>query len=711
MPSGMDALLDPLGSARSLPLLAWLVVAMAVYIGLDLSQRVVAGRLYEGLRWLLCAALALGTGLWAAMVMQIGAQPLAIAYGYHPQDAFVVWLMSLATASVALMIAIGRPSSASRVAAAGALLGLGIFVTQVGTLLATGMKPGIVWNPLPLAGAAIVALLGAGSAFALTLLARPHVGGHPLAWRIGAAALLGAAVCLSQHLVVMAADLPFQASSLWASRMPGTAVLLLATFGSVVLLPVMLLTSNLEAQMRSSLRHAHGLMQRQALTDTLTTLPNRHALELELGHAVQRADREQERLALLFVDLDGFKPINESYGHGNGDQILREVAARLQSALPSDALVVRLGADQFLALLIGNPRREEVARRAAAVMVAVSAPVRLDDREASLSCSIGIAMYPEHGSAAALITHADAAMRASKGQGGATYCFFEPRMASGAREQVDLLRDLRRALTERQLELYYQPKVHAPSGQITGAEALVRWHHPTRGMVSPVVFIPIAERFGLISVLGDWVIDEACRQIGAWRNEGLRMRVSINLSVHQLRQGELSRHIAQALQRHNIQPHLLTVELTESVAMDDAEGTIRTIEALKQLGVNISIDDFGTGQSSLSYLRRLKVDELKIDRSFVFDLESSADARALVDAIVRLAQALGLKVVAEGVETDAQGAVLKTLGCDELQGFLFAKPMAARALAMWAMNADGPRALDFRQSLFGEKAPGMVENS
>jgi diguanylate cyclase len=512
----------------------------------------------------------------------------------------------------------------------------------------------------------------------------------------------------SQHLVTQAAELQQQSFSMWTTRLPGVAVTALAAAGALVLLPVMLLTSNLEAQVRASLRQARGVLQKHALTDLLTALPNRRAFELDLTHAVTRADHERERLALLFVDLDGFKPINESFGHAHGDQILREMAARLQTALPSDAAVARLGADQFLVLLHGNPRREDASRRASAMLAAVNAPIHVDGREASISCSIGIAMYPDHGSASALITHADAAMRASKGQGGATYCFFEARMASGAREQVDLLRDLRRALAERQLELYYQPKVHAPSGQITGVEALVRWHHPQRGMISPGVFIPVAERFGLIGALGDWVIEESCRQIGAWRAEGLRMRVSINLSVHQLRQGTLNRHIAMALERHRIQPHLLTVELTESVAMDDAEGTIRTIEALNALGVHISIDDFGTGHSSLSYLRRLNVSELKIDRSFVFDLDTSKDARALVDAIVRLAQALGLKVVAEGVETDAQGAILKTLGCDELQGYLYAKPMSARSLALWAMNNDGPRALDFRQSLFGETAPAPL---
>jgi len=704
----MELLTNSLGHLHAMVALEWLVIAMGAFVGLDLSQRVVAGRVYDSLRWLVCAALGLGTALWAAMAIHVAAVSLPFPIGYHPADIAGVWALTLALAGAALLVAVGRPATPARVLAAAMLLALAALLTQLGMLLSLGLKPGITWDTIGLGLSALAAVSGAVLAVSLACVQPARRGGRPLYWQLAAAALFGAAMVASQHLVTHAAELQQQSFSMWTTRLPGVAVTALAAAGALVLLPVMLLTSNLEAQMRASLRQARGVLQKHALTDLLTALPNRRAFELDLTHAVTRADHERERLALLFIDLDGFKPINESFGHAHGDQILREMAARLQTALPSDATVARLGADQFLVLLHGNPRREDASRRASAMLAAVNAPIHVDGREASISCSIGIAMYPDHGSASALITHADAAMRASKGQGGATYCFFEARMASGAREQVDLLRDLRRALAERQLELYYQPKVHAPSGQITGVDALVRWHHPQRGMISPGVFIPVAERFGLIGALGDWVIEESCRQIGAWRAEGLRMRVSINLSVHQLRQGTLNKHIAMALERHRIQPHLLTVELTESVAMDDAEGTIRTIEALNALGVHISIDDFGTGHSSLSYLRRLNVSELKIDRSFVFDLDTSKDARALVDAIVRLAQALGLKVVAEGVETDAQGAILKTLGCDELQGYLYAKPMSARSLALWAMNNDGPRALDFRQSLFGETAPAPL---
>jgi EAL domain-containing protein (putative c-di-GMP-specific phosphodiesterase class I) len=294
-------------------------------------------------------------------------------------------------------------------------------------------------------------------------------------------------------------------------------------------------------------------------------------------------------------------------------------------------------------------------------------------------------------------------MYAAKRIGGSSYAFFEPKMNAGMREQIDLQRDLREALaTGGQLQLYYQPKVHSASGRITGVEALVRWRHPQHGLLAPGLFIPVAERFGLIGALGDWVIDEACRQLRGWIDDGLQLRMAINLSVVQLRQEELLAKVRQALHENHLEGALLTFEITESVAMDDTEGTLRAFEALAALGVRLSIDDFGTGYSSLSYLRKLRAGQLKIDRSFVQDLDCSADARAIVEAVVRLSHSLGLNVVAEGVETEAQRKVLADLGCDELQGFLFARPMPAHVLAEWAADRGRPELVHFAPSAFVE---------
>jgi EAL domain-containing protein (putative c-di-GMP-specific phosphodiesterase class I) len=382
--------------------------------------------------------------------------------------------------------------------------------------------------------------------------------------------------------------------------------------------------------------------------------------------------------------------------------VLCEMGRRLRAMAAGREEVARAGGDEFLVLLRGSPGMADARERGHRLVQLLGEGFTLDERELAMSCSVGVAVFPEHGSHGRLITHAAAAMRAAKRQGGGGVSLFDPTMVAGARDQAELLRDLRRAVADRDLMLHYQPKVHAPSGQITGVEALMRWRHPQRGMVGPNVFIPLAERFGLIQSLGNWAIDEVCRQIRAWADEGLLMRVALNVSVHQLRQEGLVERIVDAMARHGVQPRQLTCEITETVAMEDTRKTLRAIERLKSAGVHLAIDDFGTGYSSLSYLRQLAAEELKIDRSFVMDLETSADARAIVDAVIKLAQALGMKVVAEGVETEGQQAILSELGCNELQGYLYAAAMPAEALTLWAMRRQGPRKLDFRPSLFDD---------
>ncbi|HRI17565.1 MAG TPA: bifunctional diguanylate cyclase/phosphodiesterase, partial [Burkholderiaceae bacterium] len=457
----------------------------------------------------------------------------------------------------------------------------------------------------------------------------------------------------------------------------------------------------IEDRLRGLLARARDELRRASTTDPLTLLPNRLLFEERLQRAVHRVDRSGQHLALLFLNVDGLKDVNESFGQSVGDAVLRTVGQRLRSFC-GQALLARAGGDEFLILFDDDPDATAVARRAAALLDEIARPCELPQHPVQVTASIGIAMYPDHGALSRLIPHASAALLAAKRAGGATYSFFEAHMVAGRRDEAELLRDLRGAIEARALELVYQPKIHAPSGQITGAEALMRWHHPRRGTISPQVFIPLAEHYGLIHTLGDWAIEEACRQIRAWRNQGLRMRVAINLSVHQLRQPDLAARVGAALKRHRLEPRLLTCEITESVAMDDSPATLEVIQQLAEVGVHLSIDDFGTGYSNLARLRQRSAEELKIDASLVLGLETSGDARAIVDAVVKLAQALDLKVVAEGVENEQQQAILRQLGCDELQGFLFAKPMTARALAHWAMTREGPRALDFRASLFGE---------
>ncbi|MGC4060438.1 MAG: bifunctional diguanylate cyclase/phosphodiesterase [Aquabacterium sp.] len=436
--------------------------------------------------------------------------------------------------------------------------------------------------------------------------------------------------------------------------------------------------------------------------DPLTGLATRLWLEDQLAAAVMRAEAKQRRLALLYIDLDGFKPINDSFGYACGDNLLREVGLRLQAMGRSTDTIARMGADEFLMLLDGDPDGASSALVADRIRHKLQRPYMVEGREVRLSCSIGIVLFPDHGPRGKLIARADAAMMAAKHAGGNMHCFFDASMEHDAESAIDLQRDLRTAIESGVgLELYYQPKIDGRDGQLTGAEALLRWHHPGKGMVSPAVFIPVAERFGLIGALGQWVTDEACRQVRLWLDAGLPLHVAINLSVHQLRQADLVDRIRESLKRHRVPPELITFEITESGAMEDAQASLRIFERIAQTGVALSIDDFGTGYSSLSYLRKLPASELKIDRSFVQDMDKEEDAKAIVRAVIKLAHALGLHVVAEGVETEAQQDILVRMGCDQLQGFLFARPMPAAKLLAWTAGDELPaRRPYFQQARF-----------
>jgi diguanylate cyclase len=426
-----------------------------------------------------------------------------------------------------------------------------------------------------------------------------------------------------------------------------------------------------------------------------------------LDEAVARCDRDAGTLCLLLVNLDNLQAVNDGYGHLQADLLIADAAQRLRQIAGPDTQLARMGGVEFLMLVHADlPTACDLA---GTVCKALARPYPVAGRaDMAMSCSVGLAAYPSHGARPRLVGHAAMAMRQVKLAGGGDYMVFHPKMAVDLQEQAELLADLRQAVVRGELELYYQPKVDARNLQITAAEALLRWHHPQRGMVSPALFIPLAERHGLICAIGNWVIDDAARQAAAWRAQGLRMRVAINISAYQMRQDDLVDRLEAALARHQLQPGRFTCEITESVAMEDTQVTQRSFERLRRAGLHVSIDDFGVGQTSLSYLRRLPAAELKIDASFVQDLGQSDEARAIVDAVVKLAHALGLRVVAEGVETEGQRDMLVQLQCDELQGFLFAKPMAASQLTVWAQLADGQAPLQtvhFRDSLFQETQP------
>lgn len=459
------------------------------------------------------------------------------------------------------------------------------------------------------------------------------------------------------------------------------------------------------AGLRRALQHATAQLKAGRTRDPLTGLVSRGEFEIALEEAAHAADHAPHKpLSVFYIGFDDFRSVNDGFGLQAGDTVLQQAGARLSRLVGDRPWVSRVAGDEFALLAPVEPKA--AGALAGQIAASLAQPFELPGQSLRLGLSIGVACYPEHGAWSRLVAHAALAMRQVRQGGGNGHALYDPTMAADPRDQVVLLQDLRAALERQQLQLVYQPKVDARTLQVTAAEALLRWVHPLRGVISPAQFVPLAERHGLIGAIGNWVISEACRQAAAWREGGLRMRIAVNLSAHQLRNEGLVAFIETELARHGIAPSRLTCEITESVAMEDTEHTRAAFERLRRAGLHVSIDDFGTGHSSLAVLRGVPAAELKIDRAFVADLAVSESARSIVEAVLRVARTLDLRVVAEGVETDAQRDILVAMGCDEMQGYLFAKPMSAAALALWA---DGDTALSrppaFRASLFQATQP------
>ena len=419
-------------------------------------------------------------------------------------------------------------------------------------------------------------------------------------------------------------------------------------------------------------------LEHQANYDALTGLPNRNLLHDRLQQAVQ-AKRAARNIAVVFMDLDHFKLVNDSLGHGMGDRLLKAMAERLRAILREGDTVGRVGGDEFVLILNDQANEEVVFRTLQRVAADVTEPIVIDGKELYVSFSAGVSLYPQDGrDVDTLLRNADAAMYRAKEHGRNNFQFYTAEMNERVSDRLALESALRRALERREFALHYQQKVDLRSHAIIGAEALVRWSHPEWGLVRPARFIPIAEETGLIVPLGEWVLGEAARQARAWRDAGLDPGVvSVNLSARQFRKDGLVRTVSRILEETGLEPAALEMELTESMVMHNVENAIATLQGLKSLGVTLSVDDFGTGYSSLSYLKDLPIDTLKIDRSFVRDIGTGADADdgILAQAIISLGHALHLKVIAEGVETDAQVHFLRRHGCDQVQGFLYGEPV------------------------------------
>jgi diguanylate cyclase (GGDEF)-like protein len=715
----MSSMSLPMRGAHVLSAQAALVLfVIGVAIALLLLQTLRKSRSQDwvvALGWGIGGAVSIGTGLWLLQLLAWrDVQPQASAW-FELRPFLAAWCA--AVIGGALAVATGRIVNTTT--SANPLIVAVLLATLVavhGLLGASLVRPPR-WELLN-AASALGALMVAGLGVALAM---PVINGpgrratprapRPLLLGLGAFSLgLVIAQGIGLHAVPVS-PLPAGVVTLPADAVDGRMAGLLIAFSWFMLIMALICalvdsrTGRRAQALAGSLQSANRRLRELAFRDALSGLPNRLHFEEQLDATLARVGRTDSTMAVFFIDFDGFKAVNESFGHAAGDEVLREVGRRLAAQTREGDSVARIGGDEFLLLLAEPGSHQQAAAIAQHTLHALMAPYHLPGgSEVRLSCSIGIAVFPEHGPISRLITNADAAMFAVKRTGGSTYAFFDPRMELDAGDQLELQTALRQAIERNELSLYYQPKVDARSRECTGVEALVRWQHPTRGAVGPTELIAVAERFGLIGTIGQWVIDEACRQVREWDEQGLRLRVAVNLSAQQLRQDDLVQRVRRAFEVHRVDASLFTFEITESVAMEDTQATMRAFAQLARAGVGLAIDDFGTGHSSLAYLRTLPARQLKIDRSFISDLGVSADAMAVVDAVIRLAHALGLRVVAEGVETERQCEILATLGCDELQGYLFARPMDADRLVMW-LGGSARRPSPPPEDLEGPQAP------
>ena len=670
----------------ALVLISLCVAILASYTALDLSGRIATANGRAAYLWIGGGALAMGFGVWSMHFIGMLALSLPIELGYDL--GLTVWslLVAILSSGFALWL-VSQPRLPALQLLYGALImGAGISAMHYSGMAALRMQPGIDYDPALFGLSLVIAVAASAAALMIAFRLRQQTPYVRLA-RAGAAVVMGLAI-VGMHFTGMAAA-SFPEGSFCGAALNGLSAKgldNLVLVASLAVMTIALLTSIFDARLDArtaalaqSLTLANEELTQLALHDNLTGLPNRILLADRIGQAQRKVAEQGGCFSLMFIDLDGFKPVNDAFGHHLGDRLLREVAQRLRQQLRGQDTLARIGGDEFV-MLVRLAEANDAPQVAARQVSLLSRSFQVDEHQLQISASIGIALYPGNGvSAEELLMNADAAMYHAKGAGKNGYSFFDVSMNTNARKQLQLLQDLRQALAQQQFSLHYQSKIDASNGQPVGAEALLRWEHPQQGLLMPDAFIGVAEKTGLIIPIGEWVLNEACRQMRVWFDQGYsHWRVAVNLSALQFCHKGLVDSVACALARHQLPANSLTLEITETTAMSDADASMTVLQQLSLMGVDLSIDDFGTGYSSLMYLKRLPANELKIDRGFVRDLEHDSDDAAIVSAIVALGQALGLRIVAEGVETDTQQSFLTTLGCDALQGYLLGHPKPAQ---------------------------------
>jgi diguanylate cyclase (GGDEF)-like protein len=676
--------------------LSVLVAIFVSYTALNLAARVSTTRGLAATAWLIGGGIAMGTGIWSMHFIGMLAFSLPIPLSYDIPTMLLSLVIAMATSGFALAIASGSHISWPRLSIGAVIMGSGVAGMHYSGMYAIQIRPTITYEPKLFALSVVIAIAASFAALWLAFHLRRISLHAKIVRRLLAAVAMGLAIS-GMHYTGMGAaqfapDSYCFGAAVGEAASRGSWLAVIAAISTMGLLAITLITmvydSHLESRLQvhaKQLERANAQLQHLARHDPLTGLANRSMLESRLRLAIEDARVNQRRFAVLVIDLDRFKSINDSLGHHAGDEVLKEVAHRLQQFDRGTDLLVRLGGDEFVMLLDDLEDLRETEKLAARMLAAVGQAIPVRAMSIHISPSIGIALYPDDGQDVdALLIHADAAMYQAKQAGRNTFRHFTAEMSAHAHERLELESGLRRALQNGEFELHFQPKVDVTSNHANSAEALIRWRHPQRGLLPPGAFIPIAEETGLIVEIGDWVLREACRRARSWQLAGnLALRVSVNVSGRQFRQMQLVETVETALRQADLEPRFLEIELTESAVMYDPEASSRILGQLSRLGVQISIDDFGSGYSSLSALKRFPLDRLKIDRTFIRDVPGNVEDESIVRAVISLAHSLKLKVVAEGVETAEQLEFLRGLGCDQYQGYHFSPPLAPGEFVAW----------------------------
>ncbi|WP_426607946.1 putative bifunctional diguanylate cyclase/phosphodiesterase [Pantoea anthophila] len=659
-----------------------IVAFVASFTALDTAGRVAVSQGWPARFWLLVGGTAMGIGIWAMHFIGMLAMMMPMTMRYDvPLTAG-----SLLVAILAAMLAFGQTVGGVhltrfRLLRGSLILGAGVVVMHYLGMSALLIEPGPDWNPLLVAFSVLIAFVA--SALALWLAFHLRQGEqHLLLMRSLASLVMGIAIA-GMHYVGMAAARFSPSSTMQPHGLSNPGLAVWVTLITLLILSVTLLSSMLDAQLRAArlaarLNRANQELRQLAMHDNLTALPNRVMLEQQLDLAIKQAMLQESRFAVFYMDLDGFKAVNDTWGHHVGDRLLVAVAERLRSQLTTTMLLVRLGGDEFV--LMAEALDITPARQLAQKLVKViSTPFELDRYVLHVSLSAGIAIFPLHGrNRHELLFNADAAMYHTKHNGRNGWCLFEPAMSDATQHQLELANDLWEAIERQQMRLFYQPKFSSGGTLLLGFEALLRWQHPLRGLLTPELFLPRAEKTGQIVALGNWVIEETCRQLRSWHNQGHSdWTVSVNLSALQFHQRDLLTTLTRTLAHFQLPASALMLEITETIAMRDPLFSQQRIRELQQAGISVAIDNFGIGYANLLHLKDLDACELKIDRSFINCLRPGSEDATVVSAMLTLAQSLNLRMVAEGVETEEQQHLLTSLGFDALQGYLLGKPTPA----------------------------------